>query len=511
MDHFDQLVGRVRRHLLAVVLLNNLLLVQLWWVNEVYFHVDYKYLLVAMAVVAIIVPIIIAMVSTNYILQPLRAVWQAVLHIAPGDRPIAAPKVEELKLGRELVSTLTAQIYQLTTAAEHPNDAQQKKTAAQATFILRNLPLPLLLLNHEQTIIFANDAAAAYLELATDDLINMNVYSMLDMSFPSTSTLDSWLGESQQNNATATNTWERVRLNPTQKRAMKLFDLAAYYNKANSDGLETMLVLFDHTDQYSQDDQAISFMALAVHELRTPLTMLRGYIEVFEDELGKGLDPELTGFMKKMRASAEQLTAFVNNILNVARVDEDELVLKLHEEDWLTIIKQTVETMSLRAAVRGITLEVSVADKLPKVGVDRVGIQEVLYNLIDNAIKYSGESKKIVISASMNREHMVETSIQDFGVGIPQGIMPHLFSKFYRDHHHRAQIGGTGLGLYLSKAIVAAHGGNIWVRSKIEQGSTFTFTLLPYDQINDEQKGLTSKEITRSAHGWIKNHSLYRR
>lgn len=89
--------------------------------------------------------------------------------------------------------------------------------------------------------------------------------------------------------------------------------------------------------------------------------------------------------------------------------------------------------------------------------------------------------------------------------------MPNLFSKFYRDHRNRAQIGGTGLGLYLCKAVVSAHGGNIWVSSKPGQGSTFGFTLIPYEQLADEIKNGDNKDITRGAHGWIKNHSLYRR
>ena len=89
--------------------------------------------------------------------------------------------------------------------------------------------------------------------------------------------------------------------------------------------------------------------------------------------------------------------------------------------------------------------------------------------------------------------------------------MPNLFTKFYRDHRNRAQIGGTGLGLYLSKAIVTAHGGTMWVRSKEGEGSTFGFTLMPYDKLAAEHKEGPDQGITRSAHGWIKNHSLYRR
>ena len=89
--------------------------------------------------------------------------------------------------------------------------------------------------------------------------------------------------------------------------------------------------------------------------------------------------------------------------------------------------------------------------------------------------------------------------------------MPNLFTKFYRDHRNRSQIGGTGLGLYLSKAIISAHGGNIWVRSEQGKGSTFGFTILPYAQLAAELKNSDNKEIVRGAHGWIKNHSMYRR
>ncbi len=87
--------------------------------------------------------------------------------------------------------------------------------------------------------------------------------------------------------------------------------------------------------------------------------------------------------------------------------------------------------------------------------------------------------------------------------------MPHLFEKFYRSHRSRNQVGGTGLGLYLSKAIVDAHGGRLWVRSREGQGSTFGFTVQPYTNLADKQKN--GDDITRGAHGWIKNHSLYSR
>jgi len=206
------------------------------------------------------------------------------------------------------------------------------------------------------------------------------------MSFPSEDTFDKWLKDVKSRNATASRSWERVRLNVRDNHPTRLFDLATYYNKDNSQKIETMLVLFDHTKQYSQDEQAVSFIALSVHELRTPLTLLRGYIEVFEEELAGKVEPELMDFMSKMSASAQQLMAFVNNILNVARIDDDQLELQLQSEDWATVLKSAITNIALRAKVRGISIECNIADKLPAVGVDRISISEVLNNVVDNAV-----------------------------------------------------------------------------------------------------------------------------
>jgi signal transduction histidine kinase len=167
--------------------------------------------------------------------------------------------------------------------------------------------------------------------------------------------------------------------------------------------------------------------------------------------------------------------------------------------------------MQLRAGVNGVTITLKVDDKLPAVGADAVSAYEVITNLLDNAIKYSGKSKQITVHSYLTSDGLIETTVQDFGVGIPESAMGNLFDKFYRDYHNRDKVGGTGMGLYISKAIVTAHGGNIWVRSKEDQGTTFGFTLVPYTKLADEQKKGDNADVTRTAHGWIKNHSLYRR
>lgn len=512
MDYFQGVRAQIRAYLAFVVLAENLLLIGGVWFAVAYLHLPLGFVALGAYGVSVITAIIITFAAADFAMQPLHAIWQAIVHIAPNERQVPAPNIDKLVVGKALVANLTAQVYQIASVAEHSTGvALKQSTDLSANFIATNLPLPLFVLDAEQTIVFANLKAGEYLGRKPEDMIGQNVNSVLDMLFTTDATLSAWMEKAKSSTVTSSEYWERVRINVSDTTPMRLFDLAAYYNKSNALHYETMLVLFDHTKRYSQDDQAVSLIALGVHELRTPLALLRGYIEAFDEETSGKLSPELAGFMSKMKATSQQLNAFVNNILNVARVENDQFALKLHEESWPVVIKKAVDMMSLRAQVRGIELKLSIADNLPTVGADRISMQEVIDNLIDNAIKYSGTSKQIAISTYINNEGLVETTVQDWGVGVPASIMPNLFTKFYRDHRNRAQIGGTGLGLYLCKAIVGAHGGNIWVKSKEGKGTVFGFTLLPYSQLTDELKGGDNKEIVRSAHGWIKNHSLYRR
>lgn len=512
MDHLQRLRGRLRQLVFGLVITENLILLGAWWLATEHHKTVTPVMLLGSLLLAVCLSLGIMLLVSGAALQPLGALWQLILHLSPSDHGVSAPQLDSLHFGRELVASLSAQVYQFAdvtsrTAAE----SRQQASDLSRNFVAQNLPLPLIVLDANETITFANEAAAQYLGLKSPDIIGKNVYMILDMSFPSEATFDSWLKTVKTKNATAVSSWQRVRLTVRDDRPERLFDLAAYYNRDNPAHNETMLVLFDHTKQYSQDDQAVSFIALSVHELRTPLTLLRGYIEVFEEEVDTSGNAELADFMEKMRAQAEQLMAFVNNILNVARVDNNQLELHLEEAPWPDILNQAIKALALRAKVRGIRLHCHLATDLPSVGVDRISIVEVINNLVDNAIKYSGSSQLIEIETHLTQDGLVETTVEDYGVGIPSGVMPNLFTKFYRDHRNRAQIGGTGLGLYLSKAIVNAHGGNLWVRSKEGQGSTFGFTLVPFARLAADAKQTGNQDLVRGAYGWIKNHSLYRR
>jgi signal transduction histidine kinase len=271
-----------------------------------------------------------------------------------------------------------------------------------------------------------------------------------------------------------------------------------------------VLTFFDKQDAYSDEESGFSYIALAVHELRTPLTMMRGYIEVFDEELADKLTPELQDFMHKLNASAQQLTAFISNILNVARIDEGAFQPKLKEENWNQLLPQICSELEMRASLRHKKLEYDIAPGLPTVAADRLSIYEVVANLVDNAIKYSPNSERIVIHA-VPKDGGVETVIQDYGIGMTDNVVEHMFTKFYRNHRSKSHVAGSGLGLYLVKAIVGAHGGTVWVSSKEGEGTSVGFTLKSYESVTSEQAALADPAITPQAHGWIKNHSMQRR
>ncbi len=516
MNNFQKFTSQIRNQIIFILLLNNVIFLLDWWLVDEFFKLTGYWFFLALLVVPILSLTIIPWLSTRYITQPTKLIWQAILHLAPDTSSVPAPDLKQAHLGKDLVVSLVSHIYQLASVADTVAKTAEKDDANLShDFVATSIPLPLIVLDKDNVIVFANPAASKYLQQDQADLTGQNFYSKVDLAFTSEHTFDAWLQDAKANKAVATQTWERVRLNREVEDPEKepQFDLAAYYNRDNPQNFETMLVMFDHTDQYAQDDQAMSFVAIAVHELRTPLTLLRGYIEVFQEELVGKVDPELQGFMKKMGVAASQLSTFVNTILNVSRIENNQLELQLHKESWPAIIQTTMDTMQSRAEVRGIHLELEIDPDLPEVGVDPVSVSEVLTNLIDNAIKYSGTSDRIQIHAYKTNEGNVETTVKDFGVGIPESAVPYIFDKFYRNHRNRSQVGGTGLGLYLAKVIVNAHSGNIWVRSHEGEGSTFGFTVLPYTAVAGDTKTSDNgnTDIVRSAHGWIKNHSMYRR
>ena len=443
---------------------------------------------------------------------------QAILHSTSTSGAIDPPDHASLSKSQGFLGNLAESTYD-TTPTVMPAASQVQKIAVSDSTTnpivqgdipsLAQLNVPAVAIKADDTIAYANAAAGVYFGFSPETTIGQPAVDHLHLSFQTSGdTLSSWMADSRQNRVQGSKSWDRVKASFGDD-GLRQFDMVARYSKSGSD-YDTLLVFMDHTDRYAQEDMDISFVAMAVHELRTPLTTMRGYIEVFQDELSDQLNEEQATFMRNMGAQAHQLADFVSNILNVARIEENQLHLHLREEDWPSVLSKTIAEMELRARVHGMSISYSQETPLPSVGIDKVTMYEVMVNLLDNAIKYTHTNSTIEVRTVVKDDTWIETTVTDKGVGIPDNIMGSLFQKFYRSHKSNKTAGGTGLGLYLSRAIVNAHGGEIWVKSEEGKGSTFGFTIPTYESIAKDLDQTDNKEITREAHGWIKNHSLYR-
>jgi PAS domain-containing protein len=226
VDYFQGLRAQIRAYLIFVILAENLLLIGGIWYTVAHLGASLGAVALGAYGVSIIMTFIITFAAADYSMQPLQAVWQAVVHLEPREA-VAAPDISKLVVGRVLVSQLTDQIYQIASVAEHGAGSEQA-SALDTNFIASSLPLPLFVLNAEQVIVFANRAACTYLGRDATDLTGKDLPAVLNMSFASEQTLADWLEKVKSSNATAATVWERVRLDITDTQPTRLFDLAAY-------------------------------------------------------------------------------------------------------------------------------------------------------------------------------------------------------------------------------------------------------------------------------------------
>jgi two-component system phosphate regulon sensor histidine kinase PhoR len=225
-----------------------------------------------------------------------------------------------------------------------------------------------------------------------------------------------------------------------------------------------------------QLEQAKSdFVSTVSHELRTPLTSIKAYTATLLREDVHFNEETKKEFLRVIEEETDRLTRLISDLLDVSRIDSGKLELKTREFDFVKLVKIVVEKIQSQADKHNINL---VAPEYPvSVDADADKIEQVMLNLLGNAVKYSPSGGEVEVRIK-EYSHKVECAIQDQGVGIPKEHLTKIFEKFQRvDNRATRGIGGTGLGLYISKSIVEAHGGTIWAESAPGKGSVFHFTL----------------------------------
>lgn len=222
-----------------------------------------------------------------------------------------------------------------------------------------------------------------------------------------------------------------------------------------------------------------NLLATVSHELRSPLATIRGYTSILADSQQKLSDSQKREFIVAVQEDAERLTEFVNNLLDLSRLEAGLIKLEMNLCSIGTLLKRVVAAARIRSPRHQIVLKV--AHPLPIVNIDVARIEQVLNNLIDNAIKYSAEGTEITVTArKVDNELLV--GVSDQGIGVPAEDLEKVFYPMHRiDHKQTEASRGLGLGLSLCKGLVTLHGGRIWVESKVGVGSTFWFAL-PVDR-----------------------------
>jgi len=220
------------------------------------------------------------------------------------------------------------------------------------------------------------------------------------------------------------------------------------------------------------------FVANVSHELRTPLTTIKGYAETL---LEGALKEEVAfKFIQVIKRQSDRLTKIVEDLLTLSKIELKEFLLKIEIFPFLELAEDVLRYTQEAAEKKKISISLEVPTPL-MVKADRHYLEQILINLIDNAIKYGREGGKVIVSAVQKDQREIEVSVRDNGIGIPKEDLPRIFERFYRVDKGRSQeLGGTGLGLSIVKHLVQTHGGKVWAESQLGEGSIFYFTLPHY-------------------------------
>lgn len=227
-----------------------------------------------------------------------------------------------------------------------------------------------------------------------------------------------------------------------------------------------------------KDAAGVDLVSMVAHELRTPLTSIKGYLSVFMEENKDKFDSTQKMFLHRIDIAVQQMMGLTDNLLNASRIERGVFAISMQTIDWVDNVAEVFDEFLKRAKDKKINLVfIKPQEHTFFVKADKLRINEVLLNLLSNAISYTDENGKITVSIEKQGQE-VATYVKDTGAGIPKSAIPNLFTKFFRVNSKASQgVKGTGLGLYISKAIVEAHGGRIWVESEVGKGSTFSFSL----------------------------------
>lgn len=365
---------------------------------------------------------------------------------APQALPEDVRGLEELSNAvKNLLSTFN---FQLATS-----DADRARLAA----VLDQLTDGVIIANPSGHVQFANPAAE---KLFGDNLLERSISETLRHH----QLIHAW--QISQNNDEMQ--VETVEL-PNRNKFLQLIVIPDRYTTGGS-----LLLIQDLTRVRRLETVRRDFISNISHELRTPLASLKALTETLQD--GALSDPEAAPrFLGRMVTEVDALAQMAQELLDLSRIESGQVELLLKSVSPKQLLSSAADRMHMQVERAGLSLQVICPDDLPKVNADEPRIEQVLVNLIHNAVKFTRPGGEVALSAEAG-EGIVRFAVKDTGVGIPSDDIPRIFERFYRVDKSRSG-GGTGLGLSISRHLIESHSGWIWAESTEGEGSTFYFTL----------------------------------
>ncbi len=238
-----------------------------------------------------------------------------------------------------------------------------------------------------------------------------------------------------------------------------------------------VIVLRDTTRQKELDEAKSNFISVLSHELRTPLTTIRGYIELILSGGAGDVTAGQQGFLNTALDRAQDLDHLINSLLEFAQLESGKAQLQLGDVELQKLVYKVLSQIEPLADQNAITLQAHISPGLEPLYADGQQLEQVLLNLLDNAIKFTPKEGQVTVSVSQ-RDSEVLVCVSDTGSGVPAAERERIFERFYQvDNSTTRAHGGTGLGLAICKHIVEAHQGRLWVQDNDDVGSRFSFTI----------------------------------
>lgn len=302
-------------------------------------------------------------------------------------------------------------------------------------------------------------------------------YSLSDQQFPKTHSNDIDIKKEIKKHISKGKTIElEVRIQHITSQEFR-YHLLRMSPIVEGDRLKNWMGTFTDIDaQKKIEKEKDEFLSIASHELKTPLTSIKAYVQLLDRKLKLDKHSPEANYVLKLQSQIDKLNNLITDLLDISKIENGKLKINSQPNNLedvihntIDIILQTHDENTIRIERHGIKPDILIL-------FDAIRIEQVLINFLTNAIKYSPKSNQIIVSTFMD-EHEVKVSVTDFGIGIPDFKQDAVFRKFYRVEESSLKFQGMGIGLYICSEIIKQHNGNIGLSSKIEEGSTFYFTL----------------------------------